>query len=343
VKIVIKKPGRIFFFSFMFLLFLPNYRGLAGSNILGEMKEHFKTGVLRDFTPKIVSPNFVNVRPEGPFLMVVGIARETYMADIRHEAQREKITFKLVKGSGKFASVRDSQDRSGGKYIIAPDEDGSAAVLFYPSVGFFSSKECQIKVFVENLNSTNITGELVYKLHSISIDKTIFEKVSSGYKDLAMGPLVAPRIEMRHSKNYFHDKFGREKDREEEEDSIATFKEDGSVETLFGNGKTSVSKPSGHHSQPIENAWGVDQEHVIYFRSSPRKSKVISGSCSFIVLNKINCYFESVVVVGDGMLSLLNFSYANEKGVLYKKSTELTQTTLSGIKLMERDTESTLK
>jgi len=215
--------------------------------------------------------------------------------------------------------------------------------LFYPSVGFFSSKECQIKVFVENLNSTNITGELVYKLHSISIDKTIFEKVSSGYKDLAMGPLVAPRIEMRHSKNYFHDKFGREKDREEEEDSIATFKEDGSVETLFGNGKTSVSKPSGHHSQPIENAWGVDQEHVIYFRSSPRKSKVISGSCSFIVLNKINCYFESVVVVGDGMLSLLNFSYANEKGVLYKKSTELTQTTLSGIKLMERDTESTLK
>jgi hypothetical protein len=332
-----KQSYKAFFAILAIALIFPNFQISAQTNNGKDMNEHFKTGVLKDYTSKEISADSVEINPKGPFFMVVGIDRGAYEVDGRVDGEREKIKFEVIKGGGSFADASNPTDDKSGDFLITPNDDGAVAALFYPKTGFFSSDDYQVKVTVVNQKSTNITGELLFVFHGTKLDPDLLEKVKSGYKNYINGVRNIGRTESTHFKTVYHDRPGIKEDRVVSNDFSRKVNSDGSIETQDNNGvmhtKKTAEEDGSFLSSRIE--WGIDENHVIFLSCYPYKSKIFTGACAFTLIDRNNYYEDGSYILNGSLFSLVSRSYENVKGVILQKSTSNYESLLTGKKIQE--------
>src|SRR6185503_657297 len=143
-----------------------------------KIKESFKKGILKDFTPKEITSKSILVNESGPFFMVVGIERRPHQLDVRPEGEREKIKFTLADGSGDFALLKSPNDRTTGELLTTPDWNGMVVVLFFPSSKSIG-KDCA--VHVSAVGNSGVSGALTFKFSGVKIDKIDLSKLCSKF------------------------------------------------------------------------------------------------------------------------------------------------------------------
>ncbi len=123
------KTVRIFL-CFLWVMALPVVQAARAQSDA----DQFKTGFLKDLTPPSVLPSAVTISDDQPVFFVVGIDHGASI-DVRPEAQRDQVRFKLLLGKGQFASMDSPVQKSEGGITVTVGNTDVAPVLFFPSAG----------------------------------------------------------------------------------------------------------------------------------------------------------------------------------------------------------------